>query len=83
MTPELFDAIAAEREACARLCDRYGAQDPDWTHAEELVTARRLAEAIRARGAAPLCEWCGCVPQMIVSALVGAAVWALAIAGVS
>lgn len=40
---ELQDAVKAEREACAKLCDEY-AKDSDWP------TADNCAEAIRARG---------------------------------
>jgi len=45
------DAIAAEREACAKLCDEEA--EAAWGCTEEQCTAEHLANAIRSRGHPP------------------------------
>ena len=48
----LRDAVAKEREACAKLCDAEIKLIPMYRTRAEGIEARRLAAAIRARGAA-------------------------------
>jgi hypothetical protein len=47
------EAVEAEREACAKVCDRIvEGKDPDDIHSDSQWTALSLAAAIRARGVA-------------------------------